>query len=165
MPAQTLKTILKDKLKDAKRIALLGVGSELRADDVAGLQVAESLLKFRPKKKIGFKVFIGETAPENLTGEIRRFKPTHLILVDSVDVKKKPGSIVLIAPEESAGISFCTHRLPIKIMTDFLTQDLHCEVVIIGIQPKTLEFNQPPSKFLGASVKKVVQFIKEVLSK
>ena len=40
-----LKVLLKDKLNKARRIALLGVGSEFRGDDVAGILVAKSLAK------------------------------------------------------------------------------------------------------------------------
>jgi len=159
MQKANLQIILKERLRNAKKVALLGVGSELRADDVAGLKVAQALVKFRPKK-IHFKVFIGETAPENLTGEIRKFKPTHLILVDSVDAKKKPGSFFKIEPEESTGVSFCTHRLPIKILTDYLAKELNCDIVILGIQPKNLAFAKDPSPIIEKSVKEVVRIIK-----
>ena len=50
-----LKTILKKKLKDAKKIAVLGIGSALRSDDAAGLLVAEELKKIKnPKIKSFF---------------------------------------------------------------------------------------------------------------
>ncbi len=90
-----LKTILKNKLKGAKKIAVLGVGSSLKSDDAAGLLVAEELKKIKNPK---LKVFFGSTAPENLTGEIIKYKPTHIIIVDSVDMDQKPGSILLIDP-------------------------------------------------------------------
>jgi hydrogenase 3 maturation protease len=162
---KNLKATLQNKLKDAKKIALLGIGSELRGDDAAGIIVAKLLDKpFRGiNKKIKFKVFIGETAPENLTGEIKRFAPTHMIIVDSADLKKKTGQIALLDPENTTGVSFCTHQLPFKIMADYLYQAIKCEIMIIGIQPGRLDFGSVASKEIKKSAKSIADIIKEVL--
>ena len=153
----TLKTALKNWLLEAERIALLGVGSELRGDDAAGLLVAQELARahLKLKKRIDFKVFIGETAPENLTGEIKRFNPTHLLIVDSADMGKRGGMVQWIDPDKVGGISFCTHSLPIKIMADYLTQSIGCKIKIIGIQPKVLTFGSRFSKEIEKTVKNV----------
>lgn len=155
-----LKTILKQKLKDAKKIAVLGIGSELRADDAAGLIVAEELKKI---KNLKLKVFLGSTAPENFTGEIIKFKPTHILIVDSVDTDQKPGFILLINPEEVGGVSFSTHMLPVKMMVDYLIASLKCEIIIIGIQPKVLLFGETISKEVKKSTKQVSGVIKQIL--
>jgi len=155
-----LKTILKQKLKDAKRIAVLGIGSELRADDAAGLLVAEELKKI---KNLKLKVFLGSTAPENFTGEIIKFKPTHILIVDSVDTDQKPGFILLINPEEVGGVSFSTHMLPVKMMVDYLLASLECEIIIIGIQPKVLLFGETISKEVKKSTKQISGVIKQIL--
>ena len=155
-----LKTILKQKLKDAKRIAVLGIGSELRADDAAGLIVAEELKKI---KNLKLKVFLGSTAPENFTGEIIKFKPTHILIVDSVDTDQKPGFILLINPEEVGGVSFSTHMLPVKMMVDYLLASLECEIIIIGIQPKVLLFGETISKEVKKSTKQISGVIKQIL--
>ena len=70
---QKLKMQLKQKLENAGKVAVLGVGSELRGDDVAGIMAAEQIERIsRPKTTAPeLKVFIGHTAPENLTGEIK----------------------------------------------------------------------------------------------
>ena len=48
-----IKTILKNKLKDAQRVAVLGIGSQLRADDAAGLLIAKEIkIYIKSKKKI-----------------------------------------------------------------------------------------------------------------
>jgi len=155
-----LKTILKQKLKDAKRIVVLGIGSELRADDAAGLLVAEELKKI---KNLKLKVFLGSTAPENFTGEIIKFKPTHILIVDSVDTDQKPGFILLINPDEVGGVSFSTHMLPVKMMVDYLLASLECEIIIIGIQPKVLLFGETISKEVKKSTKQISGVIKQIL--
>lgn len=158
-----LKTTIKNWLLDAKKIAVLGVGSELRGDDAAGILVARELGKYCKTAacRRKFRVFSGETAPENLTGEIRRFKPTHLILVDSADTGKKAGEAVIIEPKKMRGISFCTHQLPLKIMVDYLAETLGCSILTIGIQPKKLDFASRPSKEIQRSTKAISAIIKE----
>jgi hydrogenase 3 maturation protease len=155
---RNLEKSLKSRLKDAERIAVLGVGSELRGDDIAGILVAQGFLK--PSKKL--KAFIGNTAPENFTGEIKRFNPTHLIIVDSADmVKTKAGTIKLIDSKDISNFSFCTHRLPLKIMADYLIKCINCEIIFLGIQPKTLDFGVSCSGDVKKAVKRVSGAIKK----
>jgi hydrogenase 3 maturation protease len=162
---QTLATILRKRLKNAERVAVLGIGSELRADDVAGILVARRIKKLAAKKKnlTRFKVFIGATAPENLTGEIKRFQPAHLIIIDSADLGTKAGKIKVMNPHDIGGISFCTHNLPIKVMTDYLLQSFNFQITIIGIQPKNLSIGSLPSKEVLGAVELLANAITSLL--
>lgn len=159
---QNLQIILKKKLENAKKVAVIGIGSELRSDDAAGLLVAEKLQKSKIPK---LKVFLGATAPENLTGEIIKYKPSHIIIIDSAEMNQKPGTALLINPEEAGGISFSSHTLPIKMMVDYLSESLKSEILIIGIQPKTLMFGENVSKEVMGSVKKISNLIQKILQK
>jgi len=162
---QTLTTILRKKLKDAERIGILGVGSELRADDVAGVLAAGQIKKLAAKKKnrAKLKIFIGATAPENLTGEIKKFKPTHLIIIDSADLGTKAGKIRIMNPDDITGVSFCTHSLPIKVMADYLLKSFSLQITIIGIQPKNLSVGAPPSKTVLCAVESLSKTIASLL--
>ena len=161
-----LKTTLSRRLKGAKRVAVLGIGSELRQDDVAGMLVAEDLAKFSKNRKSlpKFRSFLGSTAPENLTGEIRGFRPDHIILVDTIDIKEKPGTILLLMPDElGGGVSFSTHKLPAEVLVDYFVKSLGSKVMIIGIQPRSLTFGKAPSKTVISACKEVAQAIKSAL--
>jgi hydrogenase 3 maturation protease len=160
---QKLIQELKNRLKPAKAIALLGVGSELRGDDAAGIMVAGQLEKAcRGNKRL--KVFIGHTAPENLTGEIKRFNPTHLVIVDCADLGKKAGDAALIDIDNMAGVSFCTHQLPVKVMADYLWQSIQCQIIIVGIQPKQLKFASKASKEIMKSARQLTKALKEIVN-
>ena len=151
-------------LSGKKRIAILGVGSELRGDDAAGMLVAKNIEKFlrgKPQNNIG--IFLGETAPENLTGEIKKFKPTHLLIIDSAEMDKKAGEFCVFNPDEITGVSFCTHQLPMKIMFSYLKKFIDCDFAIIGIQPKYLTFDSKPSKEVAAAVKYISKTIIETI--
>ncbi len=161
----TLEATLKKKISDSRRLAVLGVGSELRGDDGAGLLVAEYLRKitssYLRQKKVKF--FFGSTAPENLTGEIRKYNPTHLLIIDSAEIGEKPGVVRLIEPYEIGGVSFCSHQLPLQIMADYLVQAIGCSVLIIGIQPARIAFNQPPSREIISAARRIAVIIKKAL--
>jgi hydrogenase 3 maturation protease len=163
---QSLKTGLKNRLNKAKKIAVLGVGSELRGDDSAGVVIARQLENECLKNRSGqdLKVFIGDTAPENLTGEIKRFKPTHLIIIDAAEMNEMAGVVKLIDSDRIAGFSSSTHTLPIKIFTDYLVKSIGCKIIIIGIQPKKIQFNTGISKEVEKSVSHIVSAIKGATS-
>ena len=160
-----LKTLVRASLEGASRVAVLGVGSELRGDDQAGLLVAERLRK-RCKMNGScpqIELFHGATAPENLTGEIKSYRPSHLILVDAADVGKEPGTVEVISPELISGTSFSTHMMPLKIIVDYMRDSINCKVMVIGIQPKTLEYAGPVSREIRASVRQVATAIEAVV--
>lgn len=143
----SLPTQLKRRLDGAKKVVVLGIGSELRADDIAGVLVASRVKELTRGKRPGprLKVLIGGTAPENLTGDIKRYKPTHMIIVDAADAGAKPGKIIVLEPDDTSGTSFCTHSLPTKVFTDYLLEYFPCRFTLIGIQPKNLTMGDEPS--------------------
>ena len=157
--------ILKQKLENAKRVAVLGIGSELRGDDIAGLLAAQQIEKTITEQTTlpEVRVFIGETAPENLTGEIKKFQPTHLIIIDAAELNKEPGHIEIMEPETIGGTSFCTHSLPLKIIIGYLLESFKFQAIIIGIQPKTLTFGAQPTKEVVAAAKRIAKTITKLL--
>jgi len=120
------------------------------------------------KKALGgnknLKFILGGSAPENFTGEIIKFSPSHIIIIDSADLGKNAGAIELIKEEDIGGVSFSTHRLPTKILIDYLKNSINCEFIFIGIQPKTLKFGDLVSEEVKASVKFLSESIQEILS-
>lgn len=151
-PRQDLRSILKHSLAKAARIAVLGIGSEFRGDDAAGVIAADRLAARRAAfPKIPLRVYNGATAPENLTGEIRRFKPTHLVIVDTVDAGQKAGTIIVMDPAAVSGATFSTHTMPARILADYLGGATGCKTVVIGIQGRSLSFGSRMAKSVRES--------------
>ena len=161
----TLKRILKDKLKGAKRIAILGIGSQLRGDDVAGMLVAKELEVYAGfiNKHTPFKVFFGASAPENVTGQIKKFNPSHILIIDSAEMGEAAGRVSLISLESEVCSSFSTHRLPSRILVDYLTHSIGCEVIMLGIQPKSINFGETLSPEVEKGVKEFVVLVKDAI--
>jgi len=160
-----IKTILKSRLKNAQRVAVLGIGSPLRADDAAGLMIAQELKTYikDKQKRRRLKVFLGETAPENLTGQIKKFKPTHLIVIDAVDFHLNTGALRVVNICMEAGASFSTHRVPLGILRDYLYKSIGCETILIGMQPGSTEFCGSLSRRVQEATRVAGKEIREVL--
>jgi hydrogenase 3 maturation protease len=161
-----LKTRLRKILRGAEGIALLAVGSHLRGDDAAGLLVAEELRKTWKGRRGSprLAVFVGHTAPENLTGRIRKFNPTHVIVVDAADRGCRPGHVEVVDTDAAeAGASFSTHALPLGVLTGYLRDSIGCQVVVIGIQPATLEFGRAPSEPVVSAARAVSRTLAAVV--
>lgn len=162
--ATRLKAALKTRLKGARKPALLAVGSDLRADDAAGLLVAGHLKNLSPPLGRRLKVFLGDTAPENLTGPIKRYAPSHLIVVDSAESGAATGAVsVMDVSDAIGGTTFSTHYLPLTIMLRYILESIDCEVIIIGIQPASLMFGAATSKAVEKSAARVAAAIHEAL--
>ncbi len=163
--SDSLNSLLRQRLANASKIGVLGIGSELRADDVAGILVAQRIQELTADKKTDPRIetFIGATAPENLTGEIKRFAPTHLIIVDAADLNAEPGALTLMDPDSIGGTTFCTHSMPIKIMIDYLLDSFPCDVIILGIQPKSLAAGDTVSKEVLAAVESIAAIILDAM--
>jgi hydrogenase 3 maturation protease len=153
------KSFSLEKLNTFERLAVIGVGSVLKSDDAAGVLAAEKLQKKFGDKNEKIRVFIGSTAPENFTGEIKRYRPDRIIIIDAADLKKEPGSIMIINPDEINGVSFGTHTMPIKMLVDYLTGETGCLINIIGIQPECLTYLEKMTPKVKKAVKKIVDTI------
>lgn len=159
-----LYKLLMDRFKEAKGLAILGVGSFLKSDDAAGVIITEKLREhFSDVELSSVNIFTGESAPENYTGKIKDAKPGNLFILDAADMKKEPGTIQLIEPAEIGETSFSTHMLPIKIMLDYLAGEIRCNVTIIGIQPQSLVFAGGVSTKVAHSIDYVTSVIEKII--
>ena len=145
-------------LAGKKKILFLAIGSELRTDDAVGMYIADELLK-KNIDKSRICVLKGATAPENFTGEIKKFKPEKMIIIDAADTGKNPGEIDIIDASAVQGASFSTHMMPINIFIDYLLNDFKCEIMIIGIQPENLEFGLEITENIKKSADAVIKTI------
>lgn len=139
------------------RAAILGIGNPFRCDDAAGILVARALHELLSDTDDLLIVEAGH-APENRTAELRRFAPDLVLFVDAADMGERTGAIQLIPEEFIDGMSASTHSLPLSMLSRYLTLELNCRVVLLGIQPGSNE--------LGEVVHpEVVQAVNEITDK
>jgi hydrogenase 3 maturation protease len=139
----------------------LAVGSDLNGDDAVANRVAELL---EPHTGDRIHTFIGATAPENCTGPIRRVNPTHLVVIDAADIGKPAGTIELLDPQRIAGVSFCTHALPLTVIIDYILKSCPaCKPIVIGVQPQRLDFAEPLSPPVEAAAQELASALVEAV--
>lgn len=156
------KKSLEEAVQGFKRISIIGVGSEIRGDDRVGLYVAEKL----KKEVLGARceVLIGGTTPENLSGTLRRSKPSHVLLIDAASAGKAPGTISIIYPSQISGVSFSTHSFSLETLADYLKQTIGARTIIIGIEPKNLDLTEEMSDEVLKAGDEVIKIISSLPS-
>ncbi|MBM4426240.1 MAG: hydrogenase maturation peptidase HycI [Chloroflexi bacterium] len=154
----SLSRLLNQSTSENKRIAIVGIGNEMRGDDAAGMLVAQ-YLHVRIGNNANLLVIEGGHAPENATGALRKFSPDFVLLIDAADMGEEAGTIALIPMEQIDGISASTHSLPLSMLTRYLTLELNCEVALLGIQSKSVEMGASVSDEVNQAVKDVVEEI------
>jgi len=150
-----IKVCLKEYIKPGKRYAVMGIGSTLRSDDGAGIYFIDQLSKAVQRDDV--LLIAGSTAPENFTGVIKNFAPSTLFIVDAAYIGLLPGEVKVIPACEVNGVSFSTHMLPLPVMLNYLESEIGCNVIFIGIQPKSTD----PGFSMNDDVKKGAEQLAE----
>jgi hydrogenase 3 maturation protease len=152
----SLKSIIQNLPQPEPRLAVVGVGHELRGDDAAGVVVVRQLSAVS-RQPPDFLVIEGGHAPENCTGVLRQFRPDLVVLVDAAALGLAPGAIQLLSWEEIGGLSASTHTIPLHLLARYLMVELNCQVVLLGIQPLDTTLSEPLSLPVQVAVGQIVQ--------
>ena len=142
-------------------IALIGVGNPLRSDDAAGVLVARGL-----ENRATDRLLVIEAcqAPENRTGELRRFAPDLVLIVDAAEMGESPGTIRWIPEERIDGMSASTHSLPLSMLAHYLKLELNCIVMFLGIQPASNDVGERVSEDVLQAVSEIVEALEALIS-
>lgn len=146
----SLRTRIAPRKSSSPKTALVGIGSELRGDDAAGLEVGRGLAG-----NDDLLVIEAGPAPENHSYRLRRFQPDRVILIDAVQMDLAPGAIRLIDLNAIDGFSASTHTTPLTLFAHYLANELGCEILLIGIQPGDLTLGAPLTPEVKAAVRKL----------
>jgi hydrogenase maturation protease len=127
-----------------QRLAILGVGQELRGDDAAGLLVVrrlQALCAPRPD------LLLLETGPvpENFLGPLRRFAPAWVVFIDAAQMDAAPGALAWIDWDQADGCGGSTHTLSLAVLARLLQAEIGCLSGLIGIQAASNAFDAPVS--------------------
>ncbi len=161
------------KKQSKKPILILGVGNSIQMDDGIGIHVFEKLKNMTLPKNI--ELFDGGTAGFDLINVVS--KREKVIIIDAVNGGEPPGTIYKFSPEDikSKSISYDSlHQLGIIESLEMakLLNKYPKECVIIGVEPKKIEWGLELSEPLKMKIPKIIElvlnevsiFFQEVLS-
>jgi hydrogenase 3 maturation protease len=155
------KARLARELGRPEKLAVLGVGNVAKGDDAAGVRAAEALSRLiSPKDCPRLKIFVAHESPENFTGAVRDFGPSHVLIIDVAAGGFPPGTVFLIDPAGIADEDVSTHRTPLSTLASYLEKTVGCRVVILGIEPGSFVLGAP----LKASLQKAVDRVADDLA-
>jgi len=154
---------MKSQHQEKERIVICGIGNRARGDDGVGPVVIEEL----NKTDFGENIMLidCETAPENFTGMINKFRPKRIVIIDAVDMEEKPGTIKTIDTEKIKGQFFSTHKIPVFLFIQYLKKNLpKSEIIFLGIQPKDAGFNKEISKECMEAVAEIKNMVLKIIN-
>jgi len=173
------------ELAAAKRLFVLGVGNVQRGDDAAGSLFIRRLKGELARRKsrraapaagspasradlkksslVDLQVLDGGTAPENVTGVIRGFRPTHVLIVDAAAGGHRPGTIFIMDRDKIREDDISTHRLPLFHLARYLEEDIGCRVILLGIELKAAGPGRPVSREVRAAASRLAAWLGRVL--
>ena len=153
---------MKQFLKDHHKIVILGIGNELRGDDAIGSVLAQEMSKLFLEKE-SITIIDGKTVPENFTGTIKRETPSHIILLDAVEMNKTPGQIKLVKKDEIENYNISTHAMPLSFLIKYLESTSSAKIILLGIQPKEMDLTNEISSEVQTSANYILKLFHAIL--
>ena len=151
---------LKEFISGTRRIAVLGIGNDLRTDDgigpfiIEGLNVESSNLLI---ENVG-------SVPEAFARPLAKFKAERIIMIDAADMKKPLGHIELITKDRIGGIAISTHSMPLSFLMMYLEQETGAQTILLGIQPQDIRFGEGLTAEIGKAAQKIISTLNILLS-
>ncbi|HSO26167.1 MAG TPA: hydrogenase maturation peptidase HycI [Methanobacteriaceae archaeon] len=139
---------------------MLAIGNELRGDDGLGPLFAKKISQITNDSS-NVVVIDGGTVPENFTGSLRNEKPTHVILIDAVEMNGNPGDIEFIEKERISQFNVSTHAMPISFLIKYLETTSSFKIILIGIQPKKMVLGEEVTLEVENSLNDLVNIFKK----
>ncbi|MFC1505981.1 hydrogenase maturation peptidase HycI [Thermoproteota archaeon] len=160
MYSNNVKQILMDWLGKEFRLVIIGIGNLLKSDDGLGVVIVKEL---QEKTTDNILLIDCGTVPETFAGPIRKFNPSHVLMIDAAKIGSNPGTIRFVFPEEIQGLTISTHTLPLNVFADYLKQETNTKIALLAVQPKNLDFGESLSSEVLDAVKSLSKTILGVI--
>lgn len=131
------------------------IGSPILLDDGAGPALFAELEAFPAE---GVTPVNCETTPENQLAPLRKNPPRVLIVADAADMGLPGGSVRRMNLEDTGGISFSSHGIPLSLLLEPFRNSM--EIIVIGIQPARRGFGDSLSPEAADAVKRVAEALR-----
>jgi hydrogenase maturation protease len=152
-----LRALLGSCSPDA-RLAIVGVGQPMRADDYVGSYTAKAVLEATDGAlPEGAYLFDAEDSVEFLVGALAKLKLRHVIFIDACEMGLPAGEASLLSVEETSYPFFTTHGIPLKVLAERLLSE--SQVWVLAIQPKETQFGEALSREVQLAASNISEFI------
>ncbi len=87
-----------------------------------------------------------------------------MVIIDCAIMNKRPGEICFIREKDIKNYSFSSHAIPITVIIKYLKNFINSKFVIIGIQPKIIDFCDMSEEVKNAGdrlINEIIKLVKE----
>lgn len=155
----SIVSALKEFIKDTRKIAILGIGNDLRTDDGLGPFIVSSIEIDNPNIMIEN---VG-SVPEGFAHPLAEFGAERVIMIDAADMRKSPGHVELVTKDRIGGINISTHSMPLSFLMMYLEQETGGQTILLGVQPKSIEFGEGLNPEIQEVAEKIIMDFEELL--
>ncbi|MGY5858889.1 MAG: hydrogenase maturation peptidase HycI [Candidatus Thorarchaeota archaeon] len=159
MTDQSFETEIKEFIADEEKIAILGIGNDLRSDDGLGPYIVNTIKFDNPNVMIEN---VG-SVPEAFSRSLAEFGAKRIIMVDAADMRKAPGHIELVTKDRIGGISISTHSMPLSFLMMYLEQETDGKSILLGVQPKSIQFGEGLNPEIQEIADKIISSFERLL--
>jgi len=150
---------------EIKKVLILGIGNYLMGDDGVGVHVINLLKKEKLPEYV--EVVDGGTNGLNLLNFIEG--KDIVIIIDSIDLKKTPGEIIILKNEEIKKyfrLKCSVHDIGLVDLLDTATllNILPKSIILVGVQPDKISLQTELSETVRKSVPKIIDNIKKIIN-
>ena len=142
------------------RIAIVGIGNLMKADDGAGMVMA-SVMKERLAGISEIRTFETGNAPENYLSSIAAFKPEIIYLIDAADFNGEAGDFKLFPAHQVKSQGFSTNAISISLVIQFLKLQTKAEIFLLAIQPEEISTSEGLSARVKAGTDEAIIFLEK----
>jgi hydrogenase 3 maturation protease len=152
---------LTEFLSDARRIAILGIGNDLRTDDGLGPFIINNLETDHPDVLIEN---VG-SVPEAFARPLAEFGAERVIMIDAADMRKPVGHIELVTKDRIGGIAISTHSMPLSFLMQYLEDSTGGLTILLGVQPQSIVFGEGLTPKIDEAARKLISTIDSILTR
>jgi hydrogenase maturation protease len=142
------------------RVYVLGLGNTDRADDGAGVLVAQALKKHFP--------LFSYSEHDGVEGTVldisEKGEDATVIFVDAADLHASPGAVRLVRKEDIKETEITTHRVAVALMASMLEKAGKSSAVVC-IQPGSIEFRGKATKPVRDSIGLIARALSAIMKK
>lgn len=140
------------------RLAIVGVGHPMRADDYVGSYTVKAIMEATDGAlPEGAYLFDAEDSVEAFIGNLAKLGLKHVVFIDACEMGLRPGEASLLSVAETSYPFFTTHGIPLKVLAERLLSE--SKVWVLAIQPKQTGFDLSMSQEIQLTATNVSELI------
>jgi hydrogenase maturation protease len=143
------------------RILIAGLGNYLLRDDGVGVHAARALQRTPPPG-----VVVAEVGTAVLDALHLLDWAEKILAIDAMQAGGTPGTLYAFGVDAVAGpgMQASLHELNLLTTLDFLPRQIKPEILIVGIEPETIDYGLDLSPAVAAALPKLTREVRKIVS-